>query len=75
MKIVKPSKEEQQMTTEKKVEPQVETKMEVLVVDKLPEQPVRNFIGENGIEYHLFTRDEALTEILEAVRVIKKSVA
>ena len=59
---------------EKKEEPKV-TAVETVVVTELPKQDVRSFVGQNGVEYHVVTIDEALTEILETVRSIKKSVA
>jgi hypothetical protein len=45
-----------------------------LVVEALPQQPIR-IAEEAGKNYAFLTRDEALTEILMAVREIKRSVA
>lgn len=49
-----------------------EVKPEILVMSKLVEQPVRSFIAEDGKEYTVLTRDEAIKEILETVRELRK---
>jgi len=46
-----------------------------VVVDELPTQQVRTFVGEDGENYNVVTISEALQEILEGVRLIKKSIA
>ncbi len=46
----------------------------LLVVDELPKLPTRVVVGEDGKRYDLLTRDEALLEILETVRVLKKGI-
>lgn len=43
-----------------------------IVVPELPNQPVNRIIGEDGKEYLLITRDEAIAEILEKVRKLDK---
>ena len=58
-----------------KEETKEEIKKPVLVVKDLPKQPVRFGLDAEGKEYEFITIDEALTEILAAVREIKKSVA
>jgi hypothetical protein len=45
-----------------------------LVVENLPTQQINKAIGDDGNEYDLITRDEALTEILETVRSLKKGL-
>ena len=51
------------------------TKKSILVVSELPTQQIRNAIDKDGNEYDVLTIEEALTEILNLVRQIKKSVA
>ena len=58
------------MPKEEKEKKEVEP--EVLVVEKLLEQPIRSFVGEDGKEYTTLTRDEAISEILLTVRALKK---
>lgn len=55
--------------------PDKEVVKETLVVAQLPQQPVEEAIGEDGKAYTLVTIEKALTEILIAVREIKKSIA
>jgi len=50
------------------------TEEKLLVVTELPTQKVNKAIGEDGNEYTLVTANEALKEILESVRDIKKLV-
>jgi hypothetical protein len=45
-----------------------------LVVTELPSQQVRTVIGENGEAYKLITINEAIQEILESVRELKRLV-
>ena len=52
-----------------------ESKNEILVVPELPQVSTRVFEGEDGKTYDLITLTEAVKEILEHVRTIKKSVA
>lgn len=47
----------------------------VLVVQELPTQQLRSIKDQDGNEYDVLTMQEALTEILENTRQIKKSVA
>lgn len=56
---------EEKKKEEKKVE------QEIAVVNELPQQQVRIGIGEDGKEYNLMTRDEALTEILKTVKKLE----
>lgn len=58
-----------------KEENKEETKKSVLVVNNLPTQVIRSGRDDDGKEYDLMTIEEALTEILQSVREIKKSVA
>ena len=62
----------EQITEEKKAEPKKETK--TLVVEQFPTQPVNVINAEDGNEYNLITRDEALSEILEIARQMKKGL-
>lgn len=68
-------KEEKENQEEKEVETK-ETKQTVipLVLNELPTEPTRRVFDQEGKEYQVVTRDEALTEILQAVREIKKGV-
>lgn len=52
-----------------------EIKKRILVRDEVPKQEVRTVIDEEGNQYEVLTIEEALTEILENIRQIKKSVA
>lgn len=54
----------------------VEDKKEVrtLVVKELPQEPMRLVKGDDGSEYHLITIEEAIINIMEDVKQIKKSV-
>jgi len=61
--------------TEKKMERQEQTNAKTIVVPELPSREVRKFTDENGRECELITISEALTEILEHVRILKKSLA
>lgn len=44
------------------------------VVENLPAEPMRKVLAEDGSEYNLVTRDEALSEILETIRLLKKGL-
>lgn len=46
----------------------------VLVVSKLPVSEYRELQDDKGETYQCVTTDEALTEILESVRVIRKEL-
>lgn len=45
-----------------------------VVVSQLPTEPVRRIQGEDGVEYELVTAEEALSEILEISRLMRKSL-
>lgn len=45
-----------------------------IVVAQLPTQPVNKATDEKGNEFNLLTVDEALTEILETIRALKKGL-
>ena len=47
----------------------------VLVVSELPTQQLRSLVDKEGTEYDVLTIDEALTELVNNIRQIKKSVA
>jgi hypothetical protein len=55
------------MTEKEKTEPKV------LVVAQLPQQATRE-VTDGKLEYSCVTIEEALTEILEAVREIRKKI-
>ena len=55
-------------------ETKVENLPELVVVKDFPTQKVSTINGENGKEYHLLTVEEALTEILNDIKLIKKSL-
>lgn len=54
--------------------PEKEKQTDFLVVPELPQVQTRNVQGEDGKIYELITMTEAVKEILESVREIKKSV-
>ena len=66
-----PSKKEK---VEKKMSEPAEQEMQEMVVDELPQIPTRQVHGEDGKLYSLVTKNEAIQEILEHVRVIRKHV-
>lgn len=45
-----------------------------VVVSQLPTEPIKKVIGEDGSEYELVTVEEALSEMLEISRLMKKSL-
>lgn len=45
-----------------------------LVVQELPQTPTRKVKGEDGNIYNLMTIDEAISEILEIIRELKKGI-
>lgn len=46
----------------------------IAVVSELPKQSVKVVETEDGKKYDLVTQDEALTEILETTRELKKNM-
>ena len=52
----------------------VEEDEKLLVVKELPEVATRKIQGEDKKIYNLITQDEALLEILEIVRELKKGI-
>jgi len=63
------------MAEEKEVSNKKEVKVtKTLVVEQLPTQAVNKALDEKGNEFDLITRDEAMTEILEAIRQLKKGL-
>jgi hypothetical protein len=63
------------MAEEKEVSTKKEVKVtKTLVVEQLPTQAVNKALDEKGNEFDLITRDEAMTEILEAIRQLKKGL-
>ena len=46
----------------------------LLVVSELPQAPMRKVQGEDGKLYNLITKEEAILEILETVRELKKGI-
>lgn len=59
---------------EEKEEKKKDKPRETLVVNQLPTQQIRT-ADLNEKTYDLLTTDEALTEILEHVRAVRKAVA
>jgi hypothetical protein len=51
-----------------------EVAVKTLVVEQLPTQAMNKAVDESGNEFNLITRDDALTEILEACRQLKKGL-
>lgn len=47
---------------------------EILVVNELPSQQIKEYTDEKGTEFQLITIDEALTELINNTRKIKKAV-
>ena len=63
------------MTDEKTdVKVKKEEKKATVVVTELPQQPYRDVKDEQGIEYTLMTSNEALAEILDIARQLKKGL-
>lgn len=48
--------------------------VKTVVVAQLPTQPVNKAIDENGTEFNLVNIEDAMTEILETVRQLKKGL-
>ena len=51
-----------------------ESKVKTLVVAELPTQPMNKARDESGNEFDLMTTTDALTEILEIARSLKKGL-
>ena len=51
-----------------------EEKKKMLVVERLPEIPSREIDGNDGNRYELITLTEAVQEILEISRELKKGI-
>jgi len=51
-----------------------EKEEKLLVVSELPQAPMRKVQGEDGDVYNLITKEEAILEILETVRELKKGI-
>lgn len=51
-----------------------EVEEKVIILNELPTVQTRKVTDNEGNEYNVLTRDEALTEILESVREMKKVV-
>ena len=63
------------MVEEKSDKPKKDDKVaKTVVVSQLPQQQVNKALDENGNEFNLVTIDEALTEILETSRQLKKGL-
>ncbi len=62
------------MAEEKVAKKQDEKNIKTIVVDQLPTQPINRGRDEDGVDIALVTRDEALTEILEIARALKKGL-
>lgn len=50
------------------------TEKEIFVVNELPQVAVRDVKGEDGKDYSLVTLNEAVKEILEISRELKKGI-
>jgi len=48
--------------------------VKTLVVQQLPTEQIKKVIGDDGIEYNLLTIEEAISEILEVVKQLKKGL-
>ena len=65
--------EEKEETEEKK--PEIKKKeTKTIVVEQFPTQQINQLELEEGVTAALITRDEALTEILDIVRQLKKGL-
>ncbi len=51
-----------------------EQEEKILVVPELPQTPTRKVQGEDGNIYNLITMNEAIQEILEITRELKKGI-
>lgn len=51
-----------------------EKKPKILVTTELPKQEIRNVRDKEGEEYECITVEEALTELVNNIREIKKSL-
>lgn len=59
---------------EKKEEKKEEKVIKTIVVESLPTQAYNRTVDDKGNEYDLITRDEAINEILEIARQLKKGL-
>lgn len=59
---------------EKEKSKKEDVKARLVVVDTLPTQSISKVIDENGQEINLMTKDEALAELVETVRQLKKGL-
>lgn len=55
----------------KKEEPKV---VKTVVATQIPTQEVRGFVGDDGVNYNVVTIDEALTELIDIARQLKKGL-
>jgi len=62
------------MANDKPKEEVVKAEPETIVVEVLPQQPIRRATLEDGKEYIMLTRDEAMTEMLSLLRKIDKKL-
>jgi hypothetical protein len=51
-----------------------EESTKILVVAQLPTQPTNRVKDDAGVEYTLVTQEEALTEMLEILKQLKKGL-
>ena len=61
------------MTEEIKDVKKTEVKVKTLVVTQLPTQNY-NKVTEDGVDYNLLTTEQAMTEILDILRQLKKGL-
>ena len=52
----------------------VEDSAKIMVVEQYPTQPTNKVVDEKGAEYTLITRDEALTEMLDILKQLKRGL-
>lgn len=60
--------------TEPKIKKEEKKEIKTVVVAQLPTQSVTKARDEEGNEFNLITMEEAITEILERVRELKKGL-
>lgn len=53
---------------------EIKKQSDFLVVQELPQAPMRTVLGDDGKTYELITFSEALKEILELLREIRKVI-
>jgi hypothetical protein len=56
----------------KKVKKEEAKVVKIIVATQIPTEEVRAFVGSDGNNYNVISNDEALTEILETVRLLKQ---